>query len=414
MTKPNGQVHPAAELVQMQTKAQLEDLAEDIKAQGLIYPITLLPDGTLLDGRNRLEACKRAGVRPRFVVYTGTDPIGYTVSINVRRRHMTDGQLAFYALDVEKQYAAEAKVLQGARSDLNIVAPGRQCEEPKKSADKAAKAVGTSGRSVSRAKALQKLADTDDDVVPIVDAVKAGTLPLKTAEAQAKRITKQKEEQTARVIVMAEVPSDATGEHWRMYVGDFRDRLAELPDGSVDLIVTDPPYPEEFQHLWSDLAKHASRVLAPQGILVALTGKIQLPQVMTRLGEHLQYGWMYSQPLPGSHSRIMARHTLQAWKPWLAYSNGAWPSGRIDWHPDVLDPSARAKDTYRWQQDPEPARMLIDSLCPPGGTVLDPFTGTGSYGFLAIEMGRKFVGVEADAERFAQAVERVGGAQWIA
>jgi hypothetical protein len=267
---------------------------------------------------------------------------------------------------------------------------------------------------VSRAKALQKLADTDDDVLPIVEAVKAGTLPLKTAEAQAKRMTKQKEEQSARLIVMAEVPADANGKNWRMYMGDFRDRLNELPDASVDLILTDPPYPEEFQHLWSDLAKHASRVLAPQGILVGLSGKIQLPQVMTRLSEHLQYGWIYSQPLPGSHSRIMARHTLQAWKPWLAYSNGPWPSGRIDWHPDVLDPSARAKGNYRWQQDPDPARMLIDALCPVGGTVLDPFTGTGSYGFVTVEMGRKFIGIEADAERFAQAVNRIGGAKWIA
>jgi len=414
MTKPNGQVHPAAELFPMLSESELVALADDIKEQGLLQSLTLLPDGTLLDGRNRLAACTRAAVRPRFVVYSGTDPIGYIVSINVRRRHMTEGQLSFFSLEVEKQYGAETKVLESQRKSKVTLAPGRESNEPKWSADKAAKAIGVSGRSVSRAKALQKLADTDDDVVPIVEAVKAGTLPLKTAEAQAKRITKQKEEQTARVIIMAEVPSDATGEHWRMYVGDFRDRLAELPNGSVDLIVTDPPYPQEFQHLWSDLAKHASRVLVPQGILVALTGKIQLPQVMTRLGEHLQYGWMYSQPLPGSHSRILARHTLQAWKPWLAYSNGEWPSGRIDWHPDVLNPSARAKDLYRWQQDPEPARMLIDSLCPPGGTVLDPFTGTGSYGFLAIEMGRKFIGVEADAERFAVAVERVSGAQWIA
>jgi len=414
MTKPNGQVHPAAELFPMLSESELVALADDIKEQGLLQSITLLPDGTLLDGRNRLAACTRAAVRPRFVVYSGTDPIGYTVSINVRRRHMTEGQLSFCSLEVEKQYGAEADKGGRPTKDSKPEAPGPQVARAAQARDKAAKAVGVSGRSVSRAKALQKLADTDDDVVPILEAVKAGALPLKTAEAQARRITKQKEEQTARVIIMAEVPSDATGEHWRMYVGDFRDRLAELPNGSVDLIVTDPPYPQEFQHLWSDLAKHASRVLVPQGILVALTGKIQLPQVMTRLGEHLQYGWMYSQPLPGSHSRILARHTLQAWKPWLAYSNGAWPSGRIDWHPDVLNPSTRAKDLYRWQQNPEPARMLIDSLCPPGGTVLDPFTGTGSYGFLAIEMGRKFIGVEADAERFAVAVERVGGAQWIA
>lgn len=414
MTTPNGRVHPAAELFPMLDADELAELAADITAQGLLHPITLMPDGTLLDGRNRLAACKTAGVEPAFHVYSGTDPVGYVVGVNVRRRHLTDGQLGFLALEVEPLFAAQAQERMKAGVKIDPSAPGRQGTRDNKSTERAAKAVGTSGRTVQRAKALDQAAQAEPAIQPIVDAVKAGALPIKTAEAQAKRITHQKQEQQARTIIMQQLPADASGDNWRMYAGDFRDRISELPDGSVDLILTDPPYPEEFQHLWTDLAKHATRVLSPQGILVGLSGKIQLPQVMARLGEHLQYGWIYSQPLPGSHSRIMARHTLQAWKPWLAYSNGSWPSGRIDWHPDVLDPSSRAKGNYRWQQDPDPARMLIDALCPEGGTVLDPFTGTGSYGVVSVEMGRKFIGMEADAERFAQASQRIGGATWIA
>jgi 16S rRNA G966 N2-methylase RsmD len=205
------------------------------------------------------------------------------------------------------------------------------------------------------------------------------------------------------------VPSDAAGTNWRMFHGDFRDRLADLPDGSVDLIITDPPYPAEFMHLWSHLSEQSRRVLKPQGILVALTGAIMLPEVMSKLGEHLQWGWMYVQPLPGANSRIMGRHVLQAYKPWLAYSVGPWPSGSIDWHPDMLDASSRAKDRYRWEQDPNPTKMLIDALSPEGGTVLDPFTGTGSYGIAALQMGRKFIGVESDADRFQKASERLAG-----
>jgi 16S rRNA G966 N2-methylase RsmD len=391
----------------------LQHLATDINERGLLNPITLLPDGTLLDGRNRLAACTLADTAPTFTTYDGDDPIGFVVSVNVRRRHLTEGQLSFLALEVEAQYAKQTSVGR-PNKNIEIIAPGQELPPRQKTSSyKAAKSVGVGGRSVSRAKALQKAANSDKDVQPIVEAVKAGTLPLKTGEAQAKRIVKQKEEQNARTIVMADVPADAHGERWRMYVGDFRERIKEIPDASVDLILTDPPYPEEFQHLWTDLAVHAKRVLTPQGILVGLSGKIQLPQVMTRLAEHLNYGWIYSQPLPGSHSRIMARHTLQAWKPWLAYSNGTWPSGRIDWHPDVLDPSARAKGNYRWQQDPDPARMLIDALCPEGGTVLDPFTGTGSYGVVTIEMGRKFIGIEADTNRFDQTVNRLQDPKWI-
>ncbi|MCC7234893.1 MAG: ParB N-terminal domain-containing protein [Bryobacterales bacterium] len=57
--------HPAAELFPMMTEAELRQLAEDIKAHGLADPITML-DGMILDGRNRFEACKRAGVDLRY------------------------------------------------------------------------------------------------------------------------------------------------------------------------------------------------------------------------------------------------------------------------------------------------------------------------------------------------------------
>jgi site-specific DNA-methyltransferase (adenine-specific) len=65
------------------------------------------------------------------------------------------------------------------------------------------------------------------------------------------------------------------------------------------------------------------------------------------------------------------------------------------------------KDRYRWEQDPDPTKMLIDALCPAGGTVLDPYTGTGSFGIATLEMGRKFIGVEIDADRFKQCSERL-------
>jgi site-specific DNA-methyltransferase (adenine-specific) len=105
----------------------------------------------------------------------------------------------------------------------------------------------------------------------------------------------------------------------------------------------------------------------------------------------------------------MGRHVIQAHKPWLAYSNGAWPSGTTDWHPDLLDPSVRSKDRYRWEQDPGPTKMIINDLSPEDGIVVDPFTGSGSYGEAALAVGRKFIGTEMDAERFEVAAGRLRG-----
>lgn len=442
-TTTDWPVHPAAELFPMLDGDELQSLADDIAVHGLMEPITLYADPEhgvmLLDGRNRLAACRLAVVEPTTKMFDGDDPVQFVVSENIHRRHLTTGQRAMLALEVEGLYAAQAaqakahgstapgrpktleadppQALPGADDPVTpeqkAEQAGRLLREAMDEArarvpqarDRAAATTGTSGRAVAQAKRVAKQAPD------LAEKVKAGELALDAAEKQVKRRQAQEQEQSAREITLeSELSADAEGDRWRLLHGDFRQRLADLPDGCIDLIVTDPPYPADALPLWADLAEHAHRLLADQGILLGLTGQIFLDQVMAHLGTKLNYAWCYVQPLPGANSRIMGRHILQTWKPWLAFTKGTWPSGRIDWHPDTLDPSTRNKDQYRWAQGAEPAEYLITELCPPGGTVLDPFTGTGTYGLAALKLGRRFIGCEADEPRFKTSAERLGAA----
>jgi 16S rRNA G966 N2-methylase RsmD len=405
-----GEIHPAANLFPMISGDEFDDLTNDIKTNGLIEPLWLTVDGQLLDGRNRAAACRESGVEPRFRVYEGNDPISFVVSLNLKRRHLTAGQKAMLALEVLSAYEEQGrKIMAEAAPKAHESKKGNEGsadlhypkEQGPRSADKAAGVVGVSGRAVAQAKRIEKHAPD------LAEKVRTGELALDKAEKQVTRRLQTQDEQQAREIVMADVPSDTEGKNWKLYNGDYRERLQEIPAGSVDLIVTDPPYPAEFMHLWEDLSEQAARVLKPQGILVALTGAIYLPDVINMLGKHLSWGWLYIQPFQKTSSRIMARHVLQSHKPWVAYSNGQWPSGNVDWHADMLDIAYRTKNSYRWEQDPDPTKMLIDALCPAGGTVLDPYTGTGSFGIAAMQMGRKFIGVEMDSERFTKASERL-------
>jgi site-specific DNA-methyltransferase (adenine-specific) len=52
-------------------------------------------------------------------------------------------------------------------------------------------------------------------------------------------------------------------------------------------------------------------------------------------------------------------------------------------------------------------RELVECFCRPGGLVLDPFAGSGSSGVAALEAGRRFLGIEIDAECHAAAVARL-------
>ena len=92
--KPNGKTHPVAEMFPMLPDDELDELAADIGTNGLNNPIVLDPQGTLLDGRNRLEACKRAGVKPAYTALNGQDPAAFILSQNINRRHLSQGQRA--------------------------------------------------------------------------------------------------------------------------------------------------------------------------------------------------------------------------------------------------------------------------------------------------------------------------------
>jgi hypothetical protein len=86
-------VHPAAAVFPMLPDDELDALAADITEHGLRYPL-IVKDEHLIDGRNRREACRRAGIEPQVAELNGDDPVAYIVSTNINRRNMTRGQRA--------------------------------------------------------------------------------------------------------------------------------------------------------------------------------------------------------------------------------------------------------------------------------------------------------------------------------
>lgn len=87
-------VHPAADLFPMMTPEELQELADDIAENGQQEPIIMDGD-VLIDGRNRLEACRLAEVEPFFAdLPKGRDPLAYIASANLMRRNLTKGQQA--------------------------------------------------------------------------------------------------------------------------------------------------------------------------------------------------------------------------------------------------------------------------------------------------------------------------------
>ena len=92
-------IHPAAEVFPMFSEDELNDLAADIKKNGQTSPIQVC-NGVVIDGRNRLAACKIAGVQPVMEEVSVDNPFAYVVSANIKRRHMTTQQRAAIAAEL--------------------------------------------------------------------------------------------------------------------------------------------------------------------------------------------------------------------------------------------------------------------------------------------------------------------------
>lgn len=114
------QVHPVAALFPMLADDELEELAADIGQRGQLQPIILDSDGRILDGRNRLAACRIAGVDPVFETYDGGDPDGYALSVNIARRHLSTGARAIIAAKASKLPGMTQRKI---KADTNLYQP---------------------------------------------------------------------------------------------------------------------------------------------------------------------------------------------------------------------------------------------------------------------------------------------------
>lgn len=249
-----------------------------------------------------------------------------------------------------------------------------------------------------------------------VEAVKADGGELTFAGVR--RFTKDSERKEKETIKTAKAKEQAEATRqkgkrkplYSLIADDLANYAEHFEKGSVDFIITDPPYPKKYLPLYSTLADLAQYVLVPGGSLVCMVGQSYLPEVFNHLiCEHagLNYQWTLAYLTPGGQSvQLWDRKVNTFWKPLLWFTNGEY---KREWHGDVCksEPNDNDKRFHGWGQSESGMRDIVERFTMPGDMILDPFCGAGTTGVVAVSLLREFVGMDVDAKCIKTSEERL-------
>ena len=216
--------------------------------------------------------------------------------------------------------------------------------------------------------------------------------------AKAKRAERRKE---ARAAALAEPAADD-----RIVCCRCSEMAAHVEAGSVDAVITDPPYGREHIPVYEELRDLALHSLKPGGLLLTFVGQAAVPDVFDILngGGGLTYRWLVAYAEPEAEWRLAHAKTRieVGWKPMLAfYRDGGLPARSS--RDIVIAPKREATQTavHKWGQNPGGMRMILEQWTDAGQTVLDPFCGGGSLLSAARGLGRRVLGCDIDQANVA-------------
>ena len=246
-----------------------------------------------------------------------------------------------------------------------------------------------------------------------------------------------------------------------LHLGDCLDVMQGIPDGSVDMVMTDPPFGTTackwdsvipFEPMWEQL----KRITKPNGAIVLMASQPFTSALVMSNVAMFKYCWVWEKTRPTGHVNAKNK-PMKAHEDVAVFSTGttvhaSQSESRMIYNPQGLQsvnilkkqdtPGRRAmgtgstvgtrpstKATHMQTETNYPRSIvkissesmnvhptqkpvalmeyLISTYTNPGETVLDFTMGSGTTGVACKNLDRAFIGIEMDADYFAAASKRI-------
>ena len=237
-----------------------------------------------------------------------------------------------------------------------------------------------------------------------------------------------------------------------LHLGDCLDVMQGIPDGSVDMVCTDPPFGTTackwdsvipFEPMWAQL----KRIVKPNGAIVLMASQPFTSALVMSNVKMFRYCWVWEKTMASNFAQCkkapFKKHEdicvffkkqprynpqMQSGKAYVdARCNGSRAASvgslktvirsSID-NNGTRYPSSVQKfsngnngNVHPTQKPVALMEYLIRTYTNLGDIVLDPFLGSGTTGVAAANTGRRFIGIEMDADYFTVAQARIQKAQ---
>lgn len=205
--------------------------------------------------------------------------------------------------------------------------------------------------------------------------------------------------------------------------GDCLEVMKNIEKGSVDLVLTDPPYGMSFQSGrrkttykkiknddnldWLDtFVSESKRVISENGCLYVFCSKHNINVFMDKLGEEFSLKniliWEKNNTSMGDLKGAFADKNEFI----LFYQNGRRTiNGKRD--SNILKFDRTGNIFHPTQKPVDLLSYLIEKFSDEGDVVLDPFAGSLSTALACINTNRKFIGIETDEKYFEVGKNRI-------